>query len=75
MPFKNLFDRVYSKTTIKMKAYTAVQKKLLVMIYTLWKKDEAFNESYNNQLSGDEEMVSSFASAPKEPLCKKILKK
>ena len=28
-PFKNLYERVYEKSKIKMKAYTAVQKKLL----------------------------------------------
>ena len=49
-PLCNLFDRVYSKTTIKMKGYVAVQKKLLVMLFTLWKKNEAFNESINKTL-------------------------
>ncbi len=30
--------RVYERSKIKMKAYTAVQKKLLVIIYTLYTK-------------------------------------
>ena len=38
-PFAGLYERVYDRTKIKMKAYVAVQKKLLVMIYTLWTKD------------------------------------
>lgn len=42
-PFAQLYDRVYKRTLIKMKAYVAVQRKLLIIIYTLWKKDEAFN--------------------------------
>jgi transposase len=42
-PFANLYNRVYSRTIIKMKAYVAVQRKLLILIYTLWKKNEKFN--------------------------------
>ena len=45
--FRNLFERVYKRTGIKMKGYVAVQKKLLVMIYYLWKKKEAYNPNFN----------------------------
>lgn len=48
-PFKDLFDRVYKETGIKMKGYVAVQKKLLTIIYTLYKKNEAFDPQYNNK--------------------------
>lgn len=41
-PFADLYERVYSRTMIKMKAYVAVQRKLLILIYTLWKKNEKF---------------------------------
>ena len=41
--FQKLYQRVYDRTKIKMKAYTAVQRKLLCIIYTLWKKDEEFD--------------------------------
>lgn len=41
-PFINLYTRVYKRTMIKMKAYVAVQRKLLILIYTLWKKQEKF---------------------------------
>ena len=41
-PFINLYNRVYQRTMIKMKAYVAVQRKLLILIYTLWKKQEKF---------------------------------
>lgn len=50
-----------------MKAYTAVQKKLLVLIYILWKKDEWFNPDHENNKSGEKELEPSFASVPKEP--------
>ncbi len=44
--FKNLYTRVVSTTSIKMKAYVAVQRKLLVLIYTLYKKNVAFDPNY-----------------------------
>jgi transposase len=42
-PFADLYERVYNRTMIKMKAYVAVQRKLLILIYTLWKKNEKYN--------------------------------
>lgn len=44
--FAQVFDRVFERTAIKMKAYVAVQRKLLLMIYTLFKKNEAFDPCY-----------------------------
>jgi hypothetical protein len=47
-----------------MKAYTAVQKKLLVLIYTLWNKNEAFDPYYSQvELSREKETVLSFVNA------------
>jgi transposase len=43
---KNIFVRLVSKHGIKMKAAVAVQRKLLILIYTLWKKNEEFNADY-----------------------------
>jgi transposase len=43
MQFVNLYQRVYERTKTKMKGYVAVQRKLLVLIYTLWRKDEAYD--------------------------------
>jgi transposase len=44
---KALFARLVSKHGIKMKAAVAVQRKLLELIYVLWKKNEPFNPKYN----------------------------
>ena len=44
---KAQFSRLVSKHGVKMKAAVAVQRKLLVLIYTLWKKDEAFDDNYH----------------------------
>ncbi|KXH86004.1 IS110 family RNA-guided transposase [Chryseobacterium kwangjuense] len=44
--FKNLFIRIYDRTKIKMKAYVAIQKKLLMMVYFLWKKECSYNPNF-----------------------------
>jgi transposase len=43
---KTLFVRLGSKHGIKMKAAVAVQRKLLELIYLLWKKNEEFDPNY-----------------------------
>ena len=45
-PFVELYDRVYERSKIKMKGYVAVQRKLLTLIYALWKKDEKYDATY-----------------------------
>lgn len=45
--FKNLYERVYNRTGIKMKGYVAVQKKLLVMVYYLWRKNTKYQANFN----------------------------
>jgi transposase len=42
----DLYNRTLEKHGIKMKSYVAVQKKLLVLIYHIWKKNEAYNPNY-----------------------------
>ena len=46
--FQKLFERVYDRTRIKMKGYVAVQKKLLVMMYYLWKKNEKYDPKFDH---------------------------
>ena len=49
--FTQLFNRVYDRTKVKMKGYVAVQRKLLVLIYTLYKNNEAYDPNYyQNQM-------------------------
>jgi transposase len=59
--FKTFYDRVYDNTNIKMKAYVAVQRKLLSLIYTLWKK----NCEYNPDIQRQESQIL-FGAIPKE---------
>jgi len=44
--FKALFTRVFDRTKIKMKGYVAVQRKLLVLVYTLYKKNQPYDPKY-----------------------------
>ena len=43
---KSLFVRLVSKHGIKMKAAVAVQRKLLILIYILWKNNTEFDQNY-----------------------------
>ncbi|WP_315814532.1 transposase [Paraflavitalea speifideaquila] len=49
-PFTDLYVRVYMRTLVKMKAYVAVQRKLLILIYTIWKKGESFNQDMHPEM-------------------------
>lgn len=52
--FTNLYNRIYDRTKIKMKGYVAVQRKLLVLIYTLYKKNEAYDPNYIQKQQADQ---------------------
>lgn len=41
--FQDLYQRVSERTQMKMKGQVAVQRKLLCLMYTLWKKEEMFD--------------------------------
>lgn len=45
----SFYHRLYDKHDIKMKAYTAVQRKLLVLIYTLWTTQESYDPNYQHK--------------------------
>lgn len=52
-PFYGLYSRINDRNewTIKGKGLVAVQRKLLVLIYTLWKNDTVFDEGYEKKKS------------------------
>lgn len=52
--FEQLYTRVFDRTQIKMKGYVAVQRKLLCIIYALWKNDTTFEKNYKNQKESQE---------------------
>lgn len=47
--FRQIFDRVLSRSFIKMKAYVAVQRKALILIYTLFKNGQDYDPNFLNQ--------------------------
>lgn len=62
--FKDLYERLISKGKTKMQAYVAVQRKLLILIWALWKKDKEYNPNYHlNHLefSGNDESKPLFS--------------
>lgn len=52
--FPSTYERIFQKSGIKMKAYVAIQRKLLCLLFALWKKDKIFNPKYKNKLSVSE---------------------
>jgi transposase len=61
-PFVGLFNRTLQRHGQKMKSYVAVQKKLLVIIYALWKTNSAYKLNYQHnkdQHTGEKEQVLS----------------
>ena len=46
------YQRINKKKASKMVGATALQRKILVLIYTLWKNDDVFDENYGNNQKG-----------------------
>lgn len=65
-PFEDLYNRVFEKTGIKMKAYVALQSKLLRLMYTLWKNETMFDPVY--QTSGFQETKPLFSGNKTRPV-------
>lgn len=55
---KALYERVYERSGIKMKAYVAVQKRLLLMAYALWRHGTEYDPMYlTNRTEHDKKIV------------------
>lgn len=61
--FTQLYERLMARGKTKMQAYVALQKKLLVLIYTLWKKNEKYDEKKAN-IQSQEAGVSLLGCCP-----------
>jgi transposase len=71
-PFVQLFNRTLQRHSIKMKSYVAVQKKVLIIIYSLWKSNQAFNiKEYKEYITRDGEPVLPSRLSFEEAVCKK----
>lgn len=73
--FTNLYERVYERTKIKMKGYVAIQRKLLCLIYTIWKTNKEFDLDYQNNknISLEKDPKSSFGSGLQDLEIKKAV--
>jgi transposase len=49
------YQRINQNKTSKMVGATAVQRKLLILLYILWKNDTVYDENKANQTSGNQE--------------------
>jgi transposase len=59
--FQRLQERVFERTKIKMKGYVAVQKKLLIVMMSIWKNDVPYDKGHEQRLtSGDDERGALF---------------
>ena len=57
-----LYERVYQRTNTKMKAYVAVQKKLLLLAYALWRHQTKYDPQYGR----DAELTDRLAQNDKK---------
>lgn len=61
-----LYERVYQKTNTKMKAYVAVQKKLLLLAYALWCHQTKYNPMHSTQVETETPLTSKRDQAAKK---------
>jgi transposase len=62
--FKDFYTRINARNTSKMIGLVAVQRKLLLLVYALWKSGKTYNPKYN--ISEDLETKASFGLSLKE---------
>ena len=65
---KALYERVYDRTHIKMKAYVSVQKRLLLMAYALWRHGVDYDPEYlANRAGKDKKIVPTSRTTQYQP--------
>lgn len=73
--FADLYERVFERTKIKMKGFVAVQRKLLCLMYTLWKRDEKYMAKNKTGTSREEEPAGPLSGGVAKATQKKGLQK
>lgn len=56
--YKNIFVRIVSKSGIKMKGVVAVQRKLLELVYVIYKNDTTYDKEYEKKKREQQTMVT-----------------
>ena len=57
--FKNFYNRLYEKKGNGLIALGGVQRKLLILIYTLWKNDTEFIDNYEQKKAEERKVIGS----------------
>ena len=57
--FVRLYERLIARGRTKMQAYVAVQRKLLILIWALWRKDQVYDAAYVPKSMAAKELVES----------------
>ena len=60
---EQLFERVYDRTKMKMKAYVAVQRKLVTLAYTLCENEMDFDPQYQQNVTQNENNTNNTATS------------
>ena len=66
-PAVDLYNRTIEKHGIKMKSYVAVQKKLLVLIYHIWKKNQEYDPNYIQNVNQHKKNIDSILNGESTP--------
>jgi transposase len=61
-----LYERVYQRTNTKMKAYVAVQKKLLLLAYALWRHQTTYVPAHADQAAKENLLTSKLDQTSKK---------
>lgn len=74
-PFKARYERLLSKGKAKMQASVAVQRKLLIVVWALWQKDEIFDPEFEqgNNSGKQETKQPSFSKLEAKPKLRSVL--
>lgn len=64
--FKALKERIKDRAKIPMKAQVAIQRKLLVLMYTLWKTDSVYEKDYHHKKVARDQAQATQDSALQE---------
>ncbi|MEO0059823.1 MAG: hypothetical protein RLZZ312_1470 [Bacteroidota bacterium] len=66
-PAVDLYNRTIEKHGVKMKSYVAVQKKLLVLIYHIWKKNQEYDPNYIQNVNQHQKNIDSILNGESTP--------
>ena len=61
--FKQMYERIVKKSKAKMVAYVAIQRKILLLIYALFKSGKTYDPNYKEQQQNEKKILKSAITA------------